>query len=69
MSDRKCVSCNHNIRINTDKGIKCRCDIDGHDIGYVECFEGWCRHWSKNKSMCEESEDGKQTYISGNEAR
>lgn len=48
MSERKCVNCRHNIRITQDGYCKCECDIDGHRIGYVECFEHWCRHWAKD---------------------
>lgn len=50
-SDEKCCCfCRHNIRTEEEKGyIKCHCDIDGHEIGYVACFEGWCRRWARNK--------------------
>lgn len=45
---RVCCNCRHNVRTKDTTGmIKCNCDIDGHYIGYVECFEHWCNHWSK----------------------
>lgn len=48
--DRCCCNCRHDIRIKDDKGyVKSHCEIDGHYIGYVECFDGWCRHWAKDK--------------------
>ena len=25
------------------------CAIDGHLIGYIETFEGWCRRWKKDR--------------------
>lgn len=37
--NRCCCNCRHDIR-TWDKGnCECHCDIDGHYIGYVECFE------------------------------
>lgn len=39
-----CCSCRHNIRKQDEKqtGIYCECEIDGHYIGYVACFESVC---------------------------
>lgn len=53
MSERKCVNCGHNIRSEaTDgSGSVCNCAIDGHYIGYVECFEHWCRRWCKDHTF------------------
>lgn len=52
-TDRKrvCCNCNNNKRIRNSKGIMIdnRCAIDGHYIGYADCFEHWCRHWCKEK--------------------
>jgi len=43
-----CCSCEHNIRSNTGNGdVECNCDIDGHYIGYVECFEDCCTNWKE----------------------
>lgn len=25
------------------------CEIDGHRIDYIQCFEGWCKHWAKER--------------------
>ena len=47
---RRCVNCANNVRISRKGYVECRCEFDGHSIGYVECFDGWCRHWRKDKS-------------------
>ena len=53
--NRKCVNCRHNIRKEKPSGnIECVCEITNSHIGYVKCFEGWCRHWANQKS------DGKE---------
>lgn len=52
MGERKrvCCNCGNNIRTADDMGyITCHCQIDGHYISYVQCFEGWCSHWRKEK--------------------
>ena len=46
-NNKVCCNCRHNIRHYEDKGVACYCDIDNHYIGYVQCMEHWCRHWSK----------------------
>ena len=59
-----CCNCRHNIRTTFDGntsyncGINtsCHCEIDGHSIGYVECHEGWCRRWAKEKKWDKEGE-------------
>ena len=51
MADRKrcCCNCGRNIRHEVESyGIECYCEIDGHRIGYIECFEGWCRRWKSD---------------------
>lgn len=50
MTERKrcCCNCGRNKRIEVDGTIKCYCEIDNHRIGYLECFEGWCRRWKKD---------------------
>ena len=48
--NRKCVNCRHNIRKEKPSGnIECVCEITNEHIGYVKCFDGWCRHWAKQK--------------------
>lgn len=48
---RCCCNCGRNIRQGTEKyGIVCKCEIDGHYIGYIENFEGWCRRWTKGEN-------------------
>ena len=66
MSERKCVNCRHRI---LDTMGNSHCEIDGHYISYLKCFDGWCRHWAKDKFMCGECENGEQEHISSNEAR
>lgn len=49
---RNCVNCGNNIRTPREDNpcrIECHCKLDGHYIGYVKCFEGWCKHWCKDK--------------------
>lgn len=47
---RVCCNCGNNIRKQEDDThIRCECAIDGHRIGYVECFEHWCRRWKKER--------------------
>ena len=58
MSKRKCVNCRHNIRIPKKTYVECRCEIDNHYIGYVECFERWCRRWAKDRTFEQENCDG-----------
>lgn len=41
-----CCSCKHNIRsINVAWGCVCRCDKDGHYIGYIANFTEVCEEW------------------------
>jgi len=60
MSDangKVCCNCKHNIRTDSGAYIRCHCDIDGHYIGYVECFEHWCRRWAKSHKFDEEAQN------------
>ena len=48
---RCCCNCRHDIRVprnGNQADIECICEIDGHYIGYIECFEHWCRRWAKD---------------------
>ena len=45
---RCCCNCRHNMRSESADGDN-RCDIDWSYISYTQCFEGWCRHWAKDK--------------------
>lgn len=49
-NNKICLTCRRNIRSVESDVIVCRCKIDGHIIGYIECMEGWCRRWAKDKS-------------------
>ena len=40
-----CCNCIHNIRTGEPASKKCHCDVDGHYIGYVACFEDCCEDW------------------------
>lgn len=60
MADRKrcCCNCGNNGRETDVFGnVGCFCAIDGHYIGYVEAFEGWCRRWKKDDTFDEELEE------------
>lgn len=48
---RVCCNCGNNIRIrdNENNFVRCECAIDGHYIGYIECFEYWCRRWKRDR--------------------
>lgn len=37
-----CCTCKHDKRFKEKDIIVCRCDIDGHYIGYFECFKRLC---------------------------
>ena len=44
--ERVCCSCGHNIKDDKDRRI---CEIDTHYIGYLECFDNWCKHWKRDR--------------------
>ena len=50
--ERVCCNCENNIRVKDGKGMVeyCMCKEDGHRIGYVACFEGWCSRWKKDRT-------------------
>lgn len=56
MRKRCCCNCRHNIRRGEGARINCYCEIDWHYIGFLECFEGWCKHWAKDKKWDEVTE-------------
>ena len=43
-----CCSCKHNKRKKDGENIYCECEIDGHYIGYIACFDNVCERWKKN---------------------
>jgi len=45
--DRCCCNCRRDIREEVCGNVECHCEIDGHYIGYEECFAGWCRRWAR----------------------
>ena len=50
--DRICCNCKHNIRELARKlPIRNYCEIDRHYIGYIDCFDCWCKHWAKEESQ------------------
>lgn len=54
---RCCCNCRRNIRVETKREIQCHCEIDGHYIGYVDCFEHWCRRWAKDHKFDDVEEE------------
>lgn len=44
-----CCSCTHNIR-QKEEIIRCYCEIDGHYINYVACFEDVCEKYEKGQT-------------------
>ena len=47
---RVCCNCGNNLRIrNQHLDFHNERAIDGHYISYLDCFDGWCRHWKKEK--------------------
>lgn len=51
-----CCNCRHNIRTGETENIKCNCEIDNHYIGYLECFDGWCRRWASDEKFWEKED-------------
>lgn len=49
--EKVCCNCRHNIRWGDLANIQCRCELDKHYIGYVECMTMRCRHWAKEKEV------------------
>lgn len=43
-----CCSCKHNKRIRKNLYMESYCNVYGHYIGYVECFNCVCERWEKN---------------------
>ena len=43
--EKQRVCCNCRNR----KAEKSQCMIDGHYIGYVQCFTNWCIHWATDE--------------------
>lgn len=60
MAERFCWNCRHNIRTGDISNRECHCEIDGHWIGYVQCFEGWCRRWAMDRWDTTDGQDGEQ---------
>lgn len=47
---RRCCNCRHNIRVKEKNGyVSTHCELDNHSISYVQCFNGWCRHWASDE--------------------
>lgn len=44
-SSRVCVSCMHNGM----RDGRCRCDVNGHYITYLENFTNYCKEWIPNR--------------------
>lgn len=50
---RVCCNCGNCDRVEEKGHTNTYCAIDGHYIGYIECFEGWCRRWRKDRKWDE----------------
>ena len=57
---RVCCNCRNRVTLEDEgtpitnieklaKELVSKCMIDGHYIGYVQCFTNWCIHWAKMK--------------------
>lgn len=60
MADRIlcCCNCRRNIRKEENGTVECYCEIDGHYIGYIECFEDWCDRWAIERKWEKEADNG-----------
>ena len=54
INGKVCCNCRHNIRTGKIGERECYCEIDGHYIGYIACFEGWCKHWATDAKEWED---------------
>lgn len=45
--EKQRVCCNCRNRKASE--VVSKCMIDGHYIGYVQCFTNWCRHWATDE--------------------
>ena len=60
---RCCCNCRHDIRERQKDGpVNCHCEIDGHYIGYLECFDGWCRRWAKDHTFDKEVDNETDSF-------
>lgn len=55
-NDKVCCNCRHNIRTGEIINIECHCDLDNHYIGYIDCMEHCCKHWSRERAGSEETD-------------
>lgn len=49
-----CCTCAYNSRTGEVKDIKCFCEVDGHYIGYVDCFVSVCGLYIERKAKDQE---------------
>ena len=47
-----CCNCIHDIRVKDERGMVREnvCEVDGHYIGYIACFEQRCDQWKEEKN-------------------
>lgn len=50
---RVCCNCWNCERVEEKGHINTYCSITGQYITYVQCFEGWCRRWRKERKWDE----------------
>lgn len=50
-NDKVCCNCRYCIRRWEGEGTcMTYCELDGHYICYADCMDGWCRHWSRERT-------------------
>ena len=45
MQNKCCCNCIHCERREEKGHVNTYCTVDGHYIGYIQCFEIWCGDW------------------------
>ena len=49
MNRECCCNCKHDLRvIRKEDGIVNVCELDGHTIGFTDCFQGICGDYEKS---------------------
>ena len=54
-NDKVCCNCRHCIREWSENYCRCVCEIDGQYKSYIQVMTYWCRHWSKDRRVEDDS--------------